>query len=188
MICLNQKNNHLGERSVFLKRVPLTPGKSKILSLISIALLVGIDQIIKYFVDLYLRPVGSTLVIPGVLQLSYYENDGAMMGMLSGKIALMTAFAVVCLIAVCYILYSGKLGYGIDFWCVVFVTAGGVGNLIDRVFRGYVIDYIEVLFVDFYIFNFADCLVTCAAIAIIISQLYQLIRDSRKNKEEAIND
>ncbi len=168
----------------------LTPFKIKVLSAISIVLLTGIDQLMKYFVDLYLKPIGSTHVIPGVLQFSYYENDGAMMGMMSGKTTIMTVFAALCLVLVFYILYSGKLGYGLDFWCVVFVTAGGIGNLIDRIFRGYVIDYIEVLFVDFYIFNFADCLVTCAAIVIIISQLYQLKKESKKNKEEenSVND
>lgn len=170
-----------------MKNKKLTPFKTKALSLISIVLLVGADQLIKYFIDLFLKPVGSITVIPKVLQLSYYENDGAMMGMMSGKTTVMTVFAVLCLLLVCYILYSGKLGYGIDFWCVVFVAAGGIGNLIDRVFRGYVIDYIEVLFVDFYIFNFADCLVTCAAVAIIISQIYQFTKESKKNKRKEKN-
>lgn len=170
-----------------MKNKKLTPFKIKALSLISIVLLVGADQLIKYFIDLFLKPVGSVTVIPKILQLSYYENDGAMMGMMSGKTTVMTVFAVLCLLLVCYILYSGKLGYGIDFWCVVFVAAGGIGNLIDRVFRGYVIDYIEVLFVDFYIFNFADCLVTCAAVAIIISQIYQFIKESKKNKRKEKN-
>ena len=170
-----------------MKNKKLTPFKIKALSLISIVLLVGADQLIKYFIDLFLKPVGSITVIPKVLQLSYYENDGAMMGMMSGKTTVMTVFAVLCLLLVYYILYSGKLGYGIDFWCVVFVAAGGIGNLIDRVFRGYVIDYIEVLFVDFYIFNFADCLVTCAAVAIIISQIYQFTKESKKNKRKEKN-
>ncbi|MBQ4348654.1 MAG: signal peptidase II [Clostridia bacterium] len=170
-----------------MKNKKLTPFKIKALSLISIVLLVGADQLIKYFIDLFLKPVGSVTVIPKILQLSYYENDGAMMGMMSGKTTVMTVFAVLCLLLVCYILYSGKLGYGIDFWCVVFVAAGGIGNLIDRVFRGYVIDYIEVLFVDFYIFNFADCLVTCAAVAIIISQIYQFTKESKKNKRKEKN-
>lgn len=170
-----------------MKNKKLTPFKIKALSLISIVLLVGADQLIKYFIDLFLKPVGSVTVIPKILQLSYYENDGAMMGMMRGKTTVMTVFAVLCLLLVCYILYSGKLGYGIDFWCVVFVAAGGIGNLIDRVFRGYVIDYIEVLFVDFYIFNFADCLVTCAAVAIIISQIYQFTKESKKNKKKEKN-
>lgn len=171
-----------------LKKRCLSQRNIKILSFISVVIFVGADQLIKYYIDLYLKPVGSKLLVPGILQFSYYENDGAMMGMLSGKTTVMTVFASVCLLLVLYILYSGKLGFGFDFWCVVFITAGGIGNLIDRVFRGFVIDYIEVLFVDFYIFNFADCLVTCASILIIISQIYQFYKDFKRNKEDAAND
>ncbi len=158
--------------------------KIKILSLIVIAMTVGIDQVIKYVVDLYLKPIGNLALIDSVLQLNYLENDGAMMGMFSESAFLMAAFAAACLLLVCYILYTGKIGYGVDFWCLVFITAGGVGNLIDRLFRGYVIDYIEVLFVDFYIFNFADCLVTCGAFVIVISQIYQYIKEYKNNKSE----
>lgn len=172
------------KRVYVLKKTKLSPCFIKLLSALTITALTATDQIIKYFVDLYLKPVGSIAVIPKVLQLSYYENDGAMMGMMQGKTLTMTVFAAICLLLVGYIIYSGKLGYGVDFWGIVFVAAGGIGNLIDRVFRGYVIDYIEVLFVDFYIFNFADCLVTCAAIVIIISQIYQMIKQSKKNKQE----
>lgn len=147
-------------------------------------LMIIADQIIKYYVDLLLKPKGSLLLINNVLQLNYYENDGAMMGMMSGKTELMSFFAVICLIAVLWLILSGKLGFGVDFWCVIFIAAGGIGNLIDRIRLGYVIDYIEVLFVDFYIFNFADCLVTCAAIILIISQIYSIIKDSKKKKEK----
>lgn len=167
-----------------MKNNKLSHSFIKLLSLFVIIALTGIDQLIKYFVDLKLKPIGSITLIPGVLQLNYCENDGAMLGMMQGKTLTMTIFAVACLLLVIYIIYSGKLGYGVDFWGIVFVAAGGIGNLIDRVFRGYVIDYIEVLFVDFYIFNFADCLVTCAAIVIIVSQIYQMAKQSKKNKQE----
>lgn len=167
-----------------MKNKKLTTTSIKVISALVIAILVSADQIIKYYIDLLLKPIGNVVVIPKVLQLSYYENDGAMMGMMSGKTTFMTIFSVVCLLVIGYVLYTGRLGYGLDFWCIVIVTAGGAGNLIDRIFRGYVIDYIEALFVDFYIFNFADCLVTCAAGVIIISQIYQMVKESKKNKQE----
>lgn len=167
-----------------MKKYKVTPLIAKVLSVFAVISLVGIDQLIKYFVDLYLKPIGAVTFIPKVLQFSYYENDGAMMGMMSGKTTIMTVFSVLCLLLVGFILFKGMLGYGLEFWCVIFITAGGIGNLIDRIFRGYVIDYIEVLFVDFYIFNFADCLVTCAAIIIIISQIYQFRKESKNNKEK----
>ena len=150
--------------------------------------LVSVDQIIKYFVDLYLKPVGSVTVINNVLQLSYYENDGAMMGMMNGKTLTMTVLAVICLVIIAFVIFSGKIKFGIDYCCIVLMMSGGLGNIIDRIFRGYVIDYIEVLFVDFYIFNFADCLVTCAAILMICNQIYEIYKENIAKKEKASDD
>lgn len=145
-------------------------------------LLVGIDQAIKLLVDMYLKPVGSKMIVPGFLQLRYLENDGAMMGMMDGKTSVMTALAVLCMVAVLAVIYSGWLTSRVDYISVVLIAAGGFGNIVDRIMRGYVIDYIEVLFVDFYVFNFADCLITCAAFTIIFYQIYCLIK-GRKTKK-----
>ena len=150
--------------------------------------LVVIDQIIKFFVDMYLKPIGSVPVINKILQFSYYENDGAMMGMMSGKTLTMTILAVICLAVIAFVIFSGKVKFGIDYCCIVLMMSGGLGNIIDRVFRGYVIDYIEVLFVDFYIFNFADCLVTCAAIVMICNQIYEIVKENKAKKEKATDD
>ena len=145
-------------------------------------LLVGIDQAIKLLVDMYLKPVGSKMIVPGFLQLRYLENDGAMMGMMDGKTSVMTALAVLCMVAVLAVIYSGWLTSRVDYISVVLIAAGGFGNIVDRIMRGYVIDYIEVLFVDFYVFNFADCLITCAAFTIIFYQIYCFIKDRKTKK------
>lgn len=153
--------------------------KIKVLSVFSMVALVSIDQIIKYFIDAYLKTVGSVPVIDRVLQLSYYENDGAMMGMMSGKTVTMTVLALICLAVIAFVIFSGKIKFGVDYCCIVLMMSGGLGNIIDRIFRGYVIDYIEVLFVDFYIFNFADCLVTCAAFVMIGNQIYEIYKEKK---------
>lgn len=158
--------------------------KTKIISTVVIILLVGIDQLIKFLVDVYLKPAGSKLVIPGVLQLRYLENDGAMMGFMVGKTTAMTVLAIICMLVVLVVIYSGCLSSKIDYVCVVLIAAGGLGNIIDRIFRGFVIDYIEVLFVDFYVFNFADCLITCAAFAVIFYQIYCLLKERKTKKEK----
>ncbi|MBQ5904897.1 MAG: signal peptidase II, partial [Clostridia bacterium] len=64
--------------------------RTKIISTAVIVFLVIADQLIKFFVCLYLKPVGAKMLIPGFIQLRYLENDGAMMGMMSGKTSLMT--------------------------------------------------------------------------------------------------
>lgn len=140
------------------------------------------DQVIKYFVDLYLKPVSVKAVIPGFLQLHYFENDGAMMGFMSGKTEIMTVASVLCMIGILAVLLSGRFSFGVDYVCLVFMAAGGFGNIIDRVCRGYVIDYIEVLFVDFYIFNFADCLVTCSAFILIFYEIYSVYKEYKTKK------
>lgn len=171
-----------------LNKDKISATKIKVYSVIAMVLLVIIDQIIKFFIDLYLKPIGSVPIINKVLQLSYYENDGAMMGLMSGKTALMTVLAVVCLSVIAFVIFSGKIKFGIDYCCIVMMMSGGLGNIVDRIFRGYVIDYIEVLFVDFYIFNFADCLVTCAAIILITNQIYEIIKESKSKKVKAADD
>lgn len=162
--------------------------KIKIYSLLSIVLFVVADQVIKLLVDDYLKPVGSVPVIRNILQLSYYENDGAMMGMMSGKTVTMTVLAVICLLVITFVIFSGKIKFGVDYCCIVLMMSGGLGNIIDRIFRGYVIDYIEVLFIDFYIFNFADCLVTCAAVIMICNQIYEIIMENKNKKAKATDD
>lgn len=171
-----------------LNKSALNPLRIKLSSLAVMLGLVAIDQLIKYFVDLYLKPIGSVSVINRVLQFSYYENDGAMMGMMNGKTLTMTILAVICLVVIGFVIFSGKIKFGVDYCCIVLMMSGGLGNIIDRIFRGYVIDYIEVLFVDFYIFNFADCLVTCAAIFMICNQIYEIYKENKAKKEKTTDD
>ena len=161
--------------------------KTRIISLVIVIALLGIDQLIKYYVDLYLKCNEPLVVMKNILQFNYLENDGAMMGFMSGKTGIMTVLAVICVIVMLVVIFSGMIKDRIDYWCVLFMISGGLGNIIDRVFRGYVIDYIEVLFVDFYIFNFADCLITVASFALIIYQLYLIYKDSKDKKLQVKN-
>ena len=162
----------------------MSKNKARLFSLTVIISMVLTDQLIKYFVDLYLKPVSVKMLIPGFLQLHYFENDGAMMGFMSGKTELMTLASVICMVGILAVILSGKFKFGVDYVCLVFMAAGGFGNIIDRIFRGYVIDYIEVLFVDFYIFNFADCLVTCSAFMLIFYEIYSVYKEYKSKKEK----
>lgn len=156
--------------------------KMKIISLVAVVFLLTLDQVIKYFVDLKLKNSSPLVLIDKILQLNYLENDGAMMGFMSGKTGIMTVLALICVVVMLFVVFSGRIKDYIDYWCVLLMVAGGLGNIIDRVFRGYVIDYIEVLFVDFYIFNFADCLITVAAFVLIFYQIYLIYKESKEKK------
>lgn len=155
----------------------------QVITLVSMFVLVALDQLIKLLAIDYLKPVGSFPLIDGFIQLNYAENTGAAFGSFSGYTNLLSIFTLVVIVLGIGALMFKKIKFGVEYVCVALIIAGGLGNLIDRVFRGFVVDYIEPLFIDFAIFNFADILVTCSAIVLIVWLLYDIYRDSKKEKE-----
>ena len=87
----------------------------RVISFFAVLALLGIDQLIKYFVDLYLKNRPAVTVIRNVLQLNYLENDGAMMGFMGGKTALMTTLAVICVAVMLVVIFSGLIKDRVDF-------------------------------------------------------------------------
>lgn len=148
-----------------------------------IALLTVIDQITKYLVVLYLKPVGTADFIPGV-RLNYLENTGAAFGSLTGSTVLLSVVTAVVLVALLAALGKKAFGSKILHWGVALITAGGIGNLIDRVFKGYVTDFFEFTFVKFPVFNVADCLITVGAVISIIYLVYDIFASVKKEKAE----
>lgn len=151
-----------------------------LISVIATVVLVALDQLIKFFVCADLKPIGEKMLIPGFLQLNYVENTGAMMGFMQGQTAIMTVASVIILVVLFVLIFTKKIRFGFIYCCLIMIASGGIGNIIDRIFRGFVVDYIEVLFVDFYVFNFADCLVTVGSFLIIGYEIFEIIRDSKK--------
>ncbi len=154
----------------------------QVITLISIAVLVAVDQIIKLLVIEHLEPIGSLTLIDGFIQLNYAENTGAAFGSFSGKTSLLSVFTFVIIVVGILYLMLKKRKLDVEYICITLIIAGGLGNLIDRVFRGYVVDYIEPLFIEFAIFNFADILVTCSSIVLVIWLLYDIYRESKREK------
>ena len=154
----------------------------QVITLIIIALLVAIDQFIKLLVIEHLEPIGSLTLIDGFIQLNYAENTGAAFGSFSGKTSLLSIFTFAIIVAGIIYLMVKKRKVDVEYVCITLILAGGLGNLVDRVFRGYVVDYIEPLFIDFAIFNFADILVTCSCIALVIWLLYDIYREGKREK------
>lgn len=153
------------------------------ISLLSIAALTAADQIIKYFVLLYLKPVGSVGAINGFLEWNYVENTGAAFGSFSGNTALLSIITAVIIIAGIAAIILKKINNKFLLVTATVIIAGGLGNLIDRIFRGYVVDFIKVLFIDFPVFNFADILVTCGSFMLIIYLIIDIYKDSRKKRK-----
>lgn len=154
----------------------------QVITVMSIAVLVSLDQIIKLLVIKYLEPIGSLPLIDGFIQLNYAENTGAAFGSFSGYTWILSVFTLVVIVAGLVYILRGKVKFGVEYVCIALILAGGLGNLIDRISRGFVVDYIEPLFIDFAIFNFADILVTCSAVMLIIWMIYGIYKDAKKDK------
>ena len=153
-------------------------------TLISIIALAGIDQLIKLLVIEYLKPIDIFPLIEGFIQLSYAENTGAAFGSFSMYTDILSAFTVIVIIAGIAAIIMKKIKFGPEYICVAAIIAGGTGNLIDRITRGFVVDYIEPLFIDFAVFNFADMLITCGAAVLIFCLVLDIFRDSGKGKKD----
>ena len=131
------------------------------LTVFIIAVLVVIDQLIKLAVLKYLEPIGSLTVIPKVIQLSYLENTGAAFGSFGKYTAVLSVFTAVILAALIIFLLSKRLKFG---------------------------DYIEPLFVNFAVFNFADILVTVGAAILIVYLIYDTAKESKTESSKGKKD
>ena len=144
--------------------------------------LIGIDQIIKILVIDYLKPVQYIDVLDGILRFRYVENTGAIFGSFATHTAFLTVFSIILLGVTIFMLVKNKDKNKLVNICLLFMISGGIGNIIDRIRLHYVVDYIEPLFVDFAVFNFADCLITVGAFVLIFYLIYDLIKDTKKSK------
>ena len=162
-------------------------------AIIFVLSLVGIDQLIKYFIIEYLKPIGVFELIEGFIRLRYVENTGAVFGSFSSHTAVLTVVSIILLIVTVCFLVSQKNKSKLVSFTLLLMIAGGIGNIIDRIRLHFVVDYIEPLFIDFAVFNFADCLITVGAFVLMFYLLVDIIKDEKAKKgkvssQEFIND
>ena len=130
--------------------------------------LVVIDQLLKLWALRDLRPIGSYPVIGEILHLTYVENRGAAFGMMTGQKWLLIWVTAAALLLMVLVMITGKVKDLFPLFTLAVILGGGVGNLIDRVYRGFVVDYIYLKVIDFAVFNFADICVTCGTVVLVI--------------------
>lgn len=143
-------------------------------ALISFLMLIWFDQWTKSLAVANLMNQDPFIIIKDVFQLRYLENRGAAFGMMQGQ---QTFFVISALIAVAVIAYVYfKLPWEKRFHplraVVLFIASGAVGNLIDRLALGYVVDFFYFELIDFPIFNVADIYVTCATVVLALLILF----------------
>ena len=152
------------------------------IQLLAIVGLIFLDQKIKQYAAGALSASETKVLIPGILGLTYAQNTGAAFSLFASSTGVLTAITAIALAAgVVALIVVRKKPLIFDI-CLPLIIAGGGGNLIDRFMNGYVVDYLQTLFMNFPIFNFADCLVTCSCIAVIIYLIVEIILENRKKR------
>lgn len=137
-------------------------------------IIVLIDQIIKFLIATKLNLYQSIILINPFLKITYLTNKGASWGILNNNVSFITIITAIFAIYFVKYIYSKKDQLNsFSLIATSFLFGGLMGNLIDRLFRGYVIDYLDVLIFkyNFPIFNFADSLIVIGTLLIIIELL-----------------
>ncbi|MCL1788964.1 MAG: signal peptidase II [Oscillospiraceae bacterium] len=147
-----------------------------------IAVLVGIDQLTKYWVVRVIPYKDSVIVIKGVFDFTHWHNDGAAFGILSGQQTLLILVTGVFLVGGLVLLLTGKIRSKWLLFSVTLIIAGGIGNLVDRISRQYVIDFIELKFINFAIFNFADMCAVIGSVLLFFVVVSDEIREYKAKK------
>ncbi len=142
-----------------------------LLSIILIAAILVIDRLVKYWAMTVLAPAGEIAGINGIFHFYYVENTGAAFSILREHTWILIVITVLVVAAGIYVLFFKKLSLPYQI-CVAAIVGGGIGNLIDRLVYGYVVDMFMVDFVEFAIFNVADIFITLGGIALIVVILF----------------
>ena len=140
-----------------------------ILSSLLVSVLLGLDLLFKYLVSTYLTTVN---IIDNFFSLTYVLNDGAAFSLFASRIYLLILIAIICLFFIIYELKNNlddrvlSIGYSL-------VLAGLLGNFLDRLIDGYIIDYLsfKILGYNYPIFNFADILIVVGIVIVIIKEI-----------------
>lgn len=151
---------------MIMRRLNLKGNESLILSFVIILLLFSLDQFTKYLAARFLAPVGTAPFIPGVMELRYVRNEGAAFSILAdaawGRWFLIAVTAAALVAAAIYFLQKKPRSW-LWRWTFILIMAGGIGNLADRIRQGFVVDFFATTFIQFAVFNVADCFVCIGA-------------------------
>ena len=146
---------------------------------------VYLDQITKWLAVIFLQGHPPVPVIDWFIRFTYLENRGAAWGMLSDHRWVFMVLSSVAIIGVTLYVFIMKPKDPLLRVSLAFVTAGGIGNMIDRIFLGYVVDFLEFTFIDFPVFNVADSFVCIGAAMLILYFVIDVINYYKNVKQKA---
>ena len=158
--------------------------------LLFILLVIGtvvLDQLTKCWVLQSLVPIGTYRLWPNVLHFTYVENRGAAFGMLSEHRWVFMVISTLAILALIVYMCVARPKSRWEIVSLAFIAGGGIGNMIDRIFRGFVVDFIDVTCINFYVFNVADSFV-CVGCGMMLLCLILAEIDEKKAMKSAKAD
>ena len=147
-------------------------------------LLVLADQAVKFAVRANIGLGQSVPFIPYVLDLTYVQNTGAAFSILRQHTWLLTLTSAVVVLVMCRLIVKGFFKNALGRWSAALVLAGGMGNLIDRAVFGFVTDMFKTTFMDFAVFNVADCCIT-VGVPLLFLYVWLYVGKDEKKEDEA---
>ena len=156
-----------------------------VLAIVTAVLALGADQLTKYIVATKMQLNQTIPFLHDVLDFTYIHNDGGAWGMFGGSRWMLLGVTSVMMIVILILLIRNGLKKPLFFWSGCLIISGGLGNMIDRIFRdGLVVDFLQVKFIRFPIFNVADCAVVVGAGLLILYLMLDIIKEGNEKKNE----
>lgn len=148
-------------------------------------IIVVLDQLAKYWV---INGIGNQVIhaIPGLINFVYVKNTGAAFSILSESTGILGIISILFCLGVLAYWYLKKPEHILMKTSLTLLFAGALGNAIDRIFRGYVVDFIETAFIDFPVFNVADIAITCGAVIMAIYIIF-FDKDEKDGETDSSN-
>ena len=168
----------------------------RFVTLLAALALVGIDQLTKWLALTFVEPVGTIPLLKfgesEWLNLTYVKNFGAAFSILQNKQLFLIIITSVVILLVAALMLSNRIKRPSYLWSFSLIIAGGLGNLIDRIANGFVVDFIDVRIINFAIFNFADiCAVVGTAMLIVFvlkDEIKAYLAEKKKKSEQSSTD
>lgn len=152
--------------------------------IISVLIIIA-DQLLKYLVVSGMSVGDTAFSVLNIFDITYVQNKGAAFSILSGKMSVLSVISIVFCIAVIVYWIKKKPTHPLMCTALTMMFAGAFGNAIDRIIRGFVIDYIHTTFIEFPVFNLADIGITVGAALLV---LYVILFDKDEDKNAKNND
>ncbi len=151
--------------------------------IVLILILVGADQLSKYLIDSNMLEGETLPIINDFFHLTYVKNRGIAFGMFQGKLDIISIATIIAIVAIAYYLYKerNKLSM-VEKMGFIYILAGAIGNMIDRAFRGFVVDMVDFRGIWSYVFNLADVWINIGVAFVLLDQL--ILRKKRETEED----